>query len=189
MDSNKIYIVKNRSDGMVVYSIPEKNIRREFSPGESKKISFEELEKLSFQSGGRALMQDYLQILDQEVTDELGIRTEPEYFLDEQGVKTLLLTGSLDEFLDALDFAPDGVIDLIKKYAVELPLGDYQKRKALKEKTGFDVDKAIQHMEEERKALQGDITVEQEPHRRVSKIESAQPQRRTVPNKYNVVNK
>lgn len=64
MDSNKIYIVKNRSDGMVVYSIPEKNIRREFSPGESKKISFEELEKLSFQSGGRALMQDYLQILD-----------------------------------------------------------------------------------------------------------------------------
>jgi len=36
-----------------------------------------------------------------------------------------------------------GVIDLIKKFAVSLPLTDYDKREALKKKTGFDVDKAI----------------------------------------------
>ena len=41
-----VYNVKNRSSGMVIYRIPEDNIRREFAPGEVKKISFEELEKL-----------------------------------------------------------------------------------------------------------------------------------------------
>jgi len=37
-------------------------------------------------------------------------------------------TGSLDEFLDCLDFAPEGVTDLIKTLAVELPLNDVAKR-------------------------------------------------------------
>jgi len=61
-----------------------------------------------------------------------------------------LLTGSLDAFLDCLDFAPIGVIDLIKTYAVALPLSDYNKRQALKEKIGFDVDAALQHKQEEK---------------------------------------
>ena len=55
-------------------------------------------------------------------------------------------TGSLDAFLDCLDFAPVGVIDLLKKFAVSVPLADYEKRKALKEKTGFDVDIALKNM-------------------------------------------
>ena len=42
-----LYDVKNRSASMVVYKIPEDGIRREFAPGESKKIKFGELEKLS----------------------------------------------------------------------------------------------------------------------------------------------
>ena len=46
MDSTKKYLVKNRSAGMVVYRIPEAGIRREFMPGESKKVEFDELEKL-----------------------------------------------------------------------------------------------------------------------------------------------
>lgn len=40
---NKILNVTNRSAGMVVYNIPEEGIRREFMPGETKKINFEEL--------------------------------------------------------------------------------------------------------------------------------------------------
>jgi hypothetical protein len=70
--------------------------------------------------------------------------------MSENQVRDLLLTGSLDAFLDALDFAPLGVIDLIKTLAVQLPLTDLNKRKALKEKTGFDVDKALIHIEEEK---------------------------------------
>jgi hypothetical protein len=118
-------------------------IRREFSPTETKRISFEELEKLSYQPGGLAMMTNFLQIQDAPAVNQLGIRTEPEYHMSEQQIIELLATGSIDAFLDALDYAPTGVIDLIKKFAVSLPLTDYDKREALKKKTGFDVDKAI----------------------------------------------
>ena len=47
------YNVKNRSSSVVVYRIPETNLRREFAPGEVKAIPFGELEKLTFQEGGR----------------------------------------------------------------------------------------------------------------------------------------
>ena len=45
MNKETLYIVKNRSDGIVIYSIKEDNVRREFHPGEEKRISFSELEK------------------------------------------------------------------------------------------------------------------------------------------------
>ncbi len=143
IDKNLFFNVKNRSAGMVLYKIPEMNIRREFAPGEVKRASYDELEKLSFQSGGRALMNRYLQITNAEVINELNLTAEPEYYMSEQQIMDLLKSGSLDAFLDCLDFAPEGVIDLIKQYAVSLPLNDIEKRNAIKEKTGFDVDKAV----------------------------------------------
>ena len=148
--ANNVYNVKNRSAGMVVYKIPEDGIRREFAPGETKKISFKELEKLSYQSGGRALMTNFLQIYDEKVTQELNIHTENEYYMSEEQIKELLVSGSLAAFLDCLDYAPIGVIDLIKKFAVALPLNDVEKRQALLAKTGFDVSKALEHIREEK---------------------------------------
>ena len=76
---------------------------------------------------------------------DISVSVEPEYWLDDEGVKNLLLKGSLDEFLDCLDFAPSGVIDLIKKYAIALPLNDVAKREALLKKTGFDVDTVLRN--------------------------------------------
>ena len=91
--------------------------------------------------------------------------------------------GSLDAFLDCLDFAPVGVIDLIKKFSVSLPLNDIDKRDALKKKTGFDVTVALANMQKEKEDM-GTPTVENK-ERRV-KTESAPEGRRTTP-KYNVV--
>ena len=84
MERSKNLIVKNRSASMVVYSLPELNVRREFMPGESKTITFGELEKLSYQPGGRSIMQNFLQIIDPDATNDLGIQREPEYNLSEQ---------------------------------------------------------------------------------------------------------
>ena len=188
MNNNEILNVTNRSAGMVVYNIPEEGIRREFMPGETKKIKFEELEKLAYLSGGRTLMENFLQIVNNEVTQDLGVHTEPEYYLDEAGVIKLLTEGSLDEFLDCLDFAPIGVIDLIKSLAVSLPLSDYNKRKALKDKTGFDLDKALTNKEAE--LAEDGPSTQKVPERRVKPTESvaSAPTRRTTP-KYNVVTK
>ena len=150
IEQNTMYNVKNRSSSVVVYKIPETNLRREFAPGETKRVPFGELEKLTYQEGGRELLENFLQILEEEVTTDLNVKREIEYNMSEAEVAELLRTGSLDAFLDALDFAPIGVIDLIKSLAVQLPLTDIDKRKALKQKTGFAVDKALIHIEEEK---------------------------------------
>jgi len=42
------------------------------------------------------------------------------------------------------------VIDLVKQIAVQMPLTDTIKIRALKDKTGFDVEKAIANAEAER---------------------------------------
>ena len=150
INTNNVYNVKNRSASTVVYKIPEDGIRREFAPGETKKISFKELEKLSYQSGGRALMANFLQIREEKVTEELNINPENEYYMSEEQIVELLRNGSLEAFLDCLDYAPVGVIDLVKKFAVSLPLNDVEKRTALANKTGFDVARALEHIREEK---------------------------------------
>ena len=65
--------------------------------------------------------------------------------MSEQQVVDLLLNGSLEAFLDCLDFAPLGVMDLVKKFAVDLPMTDYAKCEALKNKTGFDAMAAVRN--------------------------------------------
>ena len=192
INETTMYNVKNRSSSIVVYRIPETNLRREFEPGEIKRVPFGELEKLTYQPGGRELLENFLQILEEEVTTDLNVHREVEYDMSETQIKDLLLNGSLDAFLDALDFAPIGVIDLIKTLSVQLPLTDLNKRRALKEKTGFDVDRALVHVEEERMAeMQKDPnkidSAEAAPTRRV-KAEEPQTARRTNCN-YKVVNR
>lgn len=183
MDSNTMYLVTNRSASVVVYSIPEDGIRRAFAPGETKKIRHGELEKLSYREGGKVIIADYLLIRSQEAIDDLGVPTEPEYYMTEEQVIDLMKNGSMDAWLDCLDFAPQGIIEMIKSLSVSVPLGDYNKRRALQEKTGFDVDAAIKHTEEEREEKE---LPKAQPQRRVQSAETAAPARRTT-GKYNVV--
>lgn len=146
MDMKTMMYVKNRSASFVVYRVVLDNgvtLRREIQPGETIKVPYEELVKLSYRPGGKQLMQSFLQIDAAEALADLNIHTEPEYYMSEAQIIELLLHGSMDAFLDCLDFAPVGVMDLVKKYAVELPMNDSAKRLALKNKTGFDVDKAL----------------------------------------------
>lgn len=187
---NTKYNVKNRSSSVVVYRIPESNLRREFAPGETKPIPFEELEKLTYQEGGRELLENFLQIMDEIPTTELNINREVEYDMSEADIQKLLLSDPLDNFLDALDFAPIGVIDLIKSMAVSLPLTDIDKRRALKDKTGFDVDAALHHLEEERAEEKAPAAAPAATGRRV-KHEAAAPAQtgRRTTTKYNVVSK
>ena len=143
MSNERVYNVKNRSAGIVVYRIPEQGIRRVFQPGEVKRISHAELEALSYRAGGKEIISQYLQVRNIEALSELNINIESEYFMDKEQVEELIANGSVDQWVDALNFAPAGVIELIKQFSVSMPLADYNKRQILKEKLGFDIDKAI----------------------------------------------
>ena len=178
--------VKNRGAGFVTYRIPDEGIRRSFAPGETKIVSYDELEKLTFQPGGMEILSNFLQVQDAEVIKKFNMRVEPEYHMTEQDVAKLIKTGSLDAFLDALDFAPVAVLDLIKKLSVDIPLTDMDKRRALKAKTGFDVDAALRHIEEEKEDDQTTILKQSNGERRV-KTEEVPAGRRTAAPKYNVI--
>ena len=178
--------VKNRSASVVVYNIPEDGIRRSFAPGEVKKISYQELEKLTYQRGGMNILTKFLQIQSNDVLNNFNMRVEPEYHMNEQDIAKLMAYGSLNEFLDMLDFAPDGVIDIVKKMAISMPLVDLNKREALKAKTGLDVEAALKNIRAEKEEEKPSIDDSKPAERRVKKDTEA---RRTATPNYNVVSK
>lgn len=144
MDKNTTIKVTNRESGIVCYAIPELNIRRRFAPRETKEITFGELESLTFQPGGRKILSDFLIVRNEEAATALLGRVEPEYYYTATDIKALLETGTYNEFLDCLDFAPEGVLELVKTMAVDLPLNSVSKREAILEKLDFNVTQAIE---------------------------------------------
>ena len=145
MDKDKRIKVVNKFNGIVGYTVPELGVNRTFYPREAKDISFDELEKLTYLPGGESILKEYLEVTDEDAAVALfNMTPEPEYHYTEEDIKNLMISGSLDQFLDCLDFAPQVVIDIIKDLAVNLPLNDIAKRDAIKEKIGFDVTRAIE---------------------------------------------
>lgn len=168
--------VANRSSGRVVYKIPEmNNLRREFYPHETKKnIPLEELEKLSQMPGGRNILYNYLMVEDKEIIRYLINKEIPiEYWFSEDKLPGWMKSCSLDEFKDALDFAPEGTKDLIKKFAVTMPLDDRSKCGAIKEQLGFDVERAIENSKEDKP-----VENNKSNSRRVTISEDGTPKRR-----------
>lgn len=184
MEKDTLIKVRNRAEGSVGYIIPDLgNLNRQFTSNETKEIPFDELRKLSFVPGGRYLLDNCLIIEDKDALQELVGDVEPEYFYTENDIKNLLLTGSMDAFLDFLDFAPQGGIDIAKDMAVKLQINDINKREAIKNKTGFDVTKAIEFNKETT-----EDAPQEEKVRRTTPITSAATEtgRRTAPPKYKV---
>lgn len=134
--------VTNRNNGYTGYTLTNGQ-KRLFNIGETKQISIDELRELSQIDGGEYMLRNYLIVNDKSALDFLNIDPEPEYYYTEKEIKVLLEEGSLDQLEDALNFAPQGVIDLIKDISIKIELPDTRKRKMIFDKTGFSVDNAI----------------------------------------------
>ena len=135
--------VENRTNAIVAYRVPESKIIRRFVAGETKEVEMGELRQAIQLPGTRRLIESNLIIHSKEAVNELLPYAEPEYLYDKNDVDFLLDRGTLDQLKDALDFAPDGVIDLIKERAVVTELNDMRKREAILEATNFNVTGAI----------------------------------------------
>lgn len=145
MDKSTLIKVTNRNNGTVGYQIPEmNNLQRQFAPGVTKEISFEELQNLYWLKGGRVIIENYLIIDDPEALKALQVQVDPEYFYTDAQITDIMINGTLDQFLDMLDFGNKGVRESIKTLAVDLPLNDVAKRKAILDVLGFNVDNAIE---------------------------------------------
>ena len=193
-NKDRVFSVTNRSASRVHYELPEIGVKaRMFEPGETKRnIRYAELEALTYIPGGMELIKEYLQITDETAREELIGDVEPEYHMNNEQIKNLILNGSMDEWLDALDFAPDGVIDLIKEFSAELPLTDTRKMQAFQEKKGINLANMIQLRQEEKREEQESAAAGAAERRTAAAEapkEEAAPQRRTTGSKYKVVKK
>ena len=164
IDKTKKVSVTNRDNGSVTYIIPDlNNLRRTFQSGETKEVEYGELSALRSVPGGENILNKYLVIHDEEVVAELLGEVEPEYNYTKEDIIELLNNGTLEQLEDCLNFAPAGVINLVKKYAVDNELNDVRKRKLIQEKTQFNVDKAIEinHETEDEGADDANVKVRQ----------------------------
>lgn len=143
MADEKMVKVTNRNVGPTGYEIDDGRIRRRFEKGETKIVPYSELETLAVTPGGEKILRNYLVIDDETTLNKLNIEAEQEYFYGEDDVKRILEEGSLEELEDTLNFAPKGVIEILKKKAIEIELPDIRKRKLIFEKTGLNIDNAL----------------------------------------------
>lgn len=134
--------VTNRNNGYTNYVLPN-GIRRGFTIGQTRRIDINELKELRDCDGGEYLLKNYLIVNDKTALDYLDLNPEPEYFYTEKEIKELLLDGSLEQLEDALNFAPAGVIDLIKDIGIKIELPDVRKRELIFKMTGFSIDNAV----------------------------------------------
>lgn len=180
LDKNTMIKVINRSFGSVGYDVPDLGIRRVYEPGEIKEVTFEELLKLSYSVGGKKLIKKYLVMNNKDAVEEILGEVEPEYYYTDAEVKYLLLNGSIEQLEDCLDFADGGVIDLVKKLAVELQINDIRKREIITQKTGFDINSAIQVMKDSQDDRPAQV---EQTRRRAAPIsggsDTQKPERRT----------
>ena len=177
MDAKDLISVRNRNNGFTGYNIPDKGIWRNFAPGETKKISLEELQQLQYQPGGEYILNNLLVIQDASALEYLNMQVEPEYNYTEKDIQNLLLNGSIDQLKDFLDFAPQGAIEIAKEIAVKEQIPDVRKRKIISDATGFNIDSAImvnQIMDEEPQEAQK----EEQKVRRAEPVKAAAPSTR-----------
>jgi hypothetical protein len=110
--------VWSNSIGAVGYGVDELRVSRSWQPSELKIVTFHELYLLANQPGGMALLTNYLQIRDQKVREALQLPLEPEYLYTDEDAKKLVISGTEDQILDALEFGPISLAGMIRHYAI-----------------------------------------------------------------------
>jgi hypothetical protein len=192
LKDEEVIEVSNKVMGTVVYTIPERNnLVRTFRSKEKKKITMDELRAMSYNPASLNILRNYLTINNKEAAQELLGEVEPEYFYTTEDIKTLLASGTLEQFEDFLNFAPDGAIDQMKNLAVSTKLNDNRKRELIKERLEFDVTHAIELLEDKAETVvqENNTARKAAPINADAAVEDDKPARKSEPLKtYKVVN-
>ena len=137
--------ITNLLDCTCGYVVDLTGVRRILPPHASFKVKAGELRELSYQLGGQEVLQNYIRVGNKALAQEFGVDVDntPEYNWGRKEVVDCLNNANIDVLLDALDFAPEGIKQLIEDVAVEIEVVDTNKRKAISEKLGCDIDAMI----------------------------------------------
>lgn len=143
MDLERKVPVINRTVGAIGYHIDSIRQDRYWpEPGFKIMLPISECVELRSEAGGRELLEEYLMIDDTEAAkyvlqvDEL----DPEYSYGLEEIDFLLHKGSNDQLADALDFAPIGVLSLIRQMSINNLPNTTQKVDMINNKFGIDLN-------------------------------------------------
>lgn len=177
MDNTKI-AVQNLTNNDVVYIDDNGGIARRmvFHAQQTIPVEKEVIERMQYDTGGAVLLKDFLSVKDDDMRTNIGIPADQiEYNWTKEDVKNLLTSGEEDALRDALDFAPQGIVDMIIDMAVAMPLNDRNKVEIIAEATGRNIEMMINNkLQYEKasekapeKATQRRTTTKAQPGRRV----------------------
>lgn len=147
VSDDDIVEITNLLDCVCVYVVEMTGVRRSLPPHASFKVKAEELRQLNYQRGGQELLQNYLRVENEDLAQEFGIDVEntPEYNWGRVEVEAALNDPDINILLDALEFAPAGIKQLIADVAVETEIADVNRRKAISEWLKVDIDSMIKN--------------------------------------------
>lgn len=160
--------VRNMVNHRVVYTIPEEHRRVVFEAFQEKKIPAKELRALNYTVGGSILLKNYLCVKSIDMRAEFNIPSDQiEYDWTEKDIQHVLLSNDspIEQLEDALDFAPQGIREMIVDYAVEWKIPDSNRRKVISKMMNLDIDEMIKFAE---MVEESNDTVPQNTHRRLS---------------------
>lgn len=171
--------VRNMVNHKVIYVIPEEHRRVVFEAFQQRNIRAGELRALNYTTGGSILLKNYLCVKSNDLREEFNIPSDQvEYDWTLEDIKRVLtdLSSPIEELEDALDFAPDGIREMIVDYAVTWKIPDANRRRTVSRMAGVNIDKMIEMTE----ALEADSNEESEQtvRRRLSKSEPKKSGRR-----------
>lgn len=148
VDDNDLIKVENLSDLQVGYVLASSKVTRRFMPHVYMSISARELRELSYQRGGLYLLQNYLRIYNKDLAAEFGVSKDSfdhEYNWTSDDIDACLKSSDINKLLDALDFAPQGIVDTIKQRAIDMEIPDKRKLEAIGKRTNCDMESIIRN--------------------------------------------
>lgn len=177
MDNTKI-AVQNLTNNDVVYIDDNGGIIRRmvFHAQQTLPVEKEVIERMQYDTGGAILLKDFLSVKDEDMRSSIGVPADQiEYNWTKKDVKELLTSGEEDALRDALDFAPQGIVDMIIDMAVDMPLNDRNKVEIISEASGRNIEMMINNKLQYEKAsekapektTQRRTTAKAQPGRRV----------------------
>lgn len=184
-DLNRKIKVINRTSGSLAYNIESLRVVRYWKkPGDYLNIAINELLELKTAAGGPTVLEDLVKIEDKEALSVLFPENdiEPEYHYGEAEIDTLLYEAPIEQLLDALDYAPQGVLEIIKTRAINKLPNTTEKIEAIDKKFNTSIHK-IHILQIDQEAQEEEAPKRQ--RRTKPLIEEKTPE---VP-KYNVISK
>lgn len=147
MSDDKV-LVQNLTNDDITYIDNDGGVERRiiFRGQQSQWLPREMVERMTYDHGGSVLIKHYLSVKDDGIREEIGVPEDQiEYDYTQEDIVEMLQTNYQDKIADALDFGPEGIVEMIVDQAVALPITDTSTMELISNKTNKNIAAMIKN--------------------------------------------